>query len=47
MIKKLLNESFAKEKFKQLYKKSFWKDWDKIVNLIWWSYTSEQRETIV
>jgi len=47
VIKKLLNEPFAKEKFKQIYKKSYWKDWDKIVNRIWWSYTSEQRWIIV
>ena len=47
VIKKFLNEPFAKEKFKQLYKRSVWKNWDKIVNLIWWSYTSEQRRKLV
>jgi hypothetical protein len=43
----LINLEYTQFKFKIMYKKSFWKDIDKIINKIWWSFTPYQRNEII
>jgi len=44
LIKKLAMNRDAIQKFVQMYKNKSWEVWDKIVNKIWWEYTSEERK---
>ena len=43
----LLNQDFISENLKKIYKKSLFKNNDKIINKIWWSCSSEQRNLII
>lgn len=43
----LINLEYTQYKFKIIYEKSIWKDIDKIINKIWWSYKPYQRNEII
>jgi hypothetical protein len=47
VLTKFLDNNFVSDKFRILQQSSVWKDWDRIVNKVWRSFTSEEREEIV
>jgi len=47
VLNKLLDNNFVPERLREMVKNSAWKDWNKIVNKIWWSFNLQERQEII